>query len=153
TIPSARCAGAPSPTRSISTSPQVNCRRCVAATMPTRRAGSRSPKPWRWARSSTRTICTSSSSSSAGAEPVEPWRRTDRRLHRREGASVMRHLDNLILNTDSYKASHWLQYPPGTEATFFYVESRGGRYDRTLFFGLQAILKEYLARPLTAADI
>ena len=65
----------------------------------------------------------------------------------------MRHLDNLILNTDSYKASHWLQYPPGTEATFFYVESRGGRYDRTLFFGLQAILKEYLARPLTAADI
>jgi nicotinamide phosphoribosyltransferase len=65
----------------------------------------------------------------------------------------MRYLDNLILNTDSYKISHWLQYPPGTEATFFYVESRGGRYDRTLFFGLQAILKEYLSRPVAAADI
>ena len=23
--------------------------------------------------------------------------------------------DNFILNTDSYKTSHWLQYPPNTE--------------------------------------
>ena len=65
----------------------------------------------------------------------------------------MQCLDNLLLNTDSYKASHWLQYPPGTDATFFYVESRGGTYDRTVFFGLQAILKEYLARPISHADV
>ena len=65
----------------------------------------------------------------------------------------MKCLDNLLLNTDSYKASHWLQYPPGTDATFFYVESRGGLYDRTVFFGLQAILKQYLQRPITHADI
>jgi nicotinamide phosphoribosyltransferase len=65
----------------------------------------------------------------------------------------MQCLDNLLFNTDSYKASHWLQYPPGTDATFFYVESRGGIYDRTVFFGLQAILKEYLARPITHADV
>ena len=65
----------------------------------------------------------------------------------------MRHLENLILNTDSYKASHWLQYPPQTEATFFYVESRGGVYERTLFFGLQAILKEYLGTPVTHAMV
>ena len=65
----------------------------------------------------------------------------------------MHPLDNLILNTDSYKASHWLQYPPGTDAVFFYVESRGGQYGRTLFFGLQAILKEYFSRPVTDADI
>jgi nicotinamide phosphoribosyltransferase len=65
----------------------------------------------------------------------------------------MRHLDNLILNTDSYKASHWLQYPPQTEATFFYVESRGGVYERTVFFGLQAILKEYLSTPVTHAQV
>lgn len=65
----------------------------------------------------------------------------------------MRHLENLVLNTDSYKASHWLQYPPGTQASFFYVESRGGVYERTLFFGLQAILKEYLARPVSHADV
>lgn len=65
----------------------------------------------------------------------------------------MKCLDNLLLNTDSYKASHWLQYPPNTDATFFYVESRGGLHDRTLFFGLQAILKEYLAKPITHADV
>ncbi|MFE0500903.1 nicotinate phosphoribosyltransferase [Lysobacter soli] len=62
-------------------------------------------------------------------------------------------LDNLLLNTDSYKASHWLQYPPGTDATFFYVESRGGLYDRTVFFGLQSILKQALARRVTHDDI
>lgn len=65
----------------------------------------------------------------------------------------MRHLHNLILNTDSYKASHWLQYPPGTDRTFFYVESRGGVYDRTVFFGLQAILKAWLSRPVTHGDV
>lgn len=65
----------------------------------------------------------------------------------------MRHLQNLILNTDSYKASHWLQYPPGTDRTFFYVESRGGVYDRTVFFGLQAILKGWLSRPVSHVDV
>lgn len=62
-------------------------------------------------------------------------------------------LSNLILNTDSYKASHYLQYPPGASAMFSYIESRGGRYDRTLFFGLQMLIKEYLCRPVTAAMI
>ncbi len=51
---------------------------------------------------------------------------------------------NLLLNTDSYKASHWLQYPPGTEYVYSYIESRGGLHDATVFFGLQAFVKEYL---------
>jgi nicotinamide phosphoribosyltransferase len=51
---------------------------------------------------------------------------------------------NLILNTDSYKASHWVQYPPGATASSSYLSSRGGRYGTTLFFGLQALLKETL---------
>jgi nicotinamide phosphoribosyltransferase len=55
---------------------------------------------------------------------------------------------NLILDTDSYKASHWLQYPPGTTAMYSYLESRGGKYAQTVFFGLQYILKEYLAQPV-----
>jgi nicotinamide phosphoribosyltransferase len=55
---------------------------------------------------------------------------------------------NLIMDTDSYKASHWLQYPPQTTAMYSYLESRGGRYPATLFFGLQYILKEYLSQPL-----
>lgn len=51
---------------------------------------------------------------------------------------------NLILNTDSYKASHWVQYPNGATASSSYLSSRGGRYGSTLFFGLQAALKETL---------
>ena len=33
------------------------------------------------------------------------------------------------------------------------VESRGGVHDRTVFFGLQSILKEALGRPVTHADV
>jgi nicotinamide phosphoribosyltransferase len=59
----------------------------------------------------------------------------------------------LVLNTDSYKTSHYLQYPPGTTKVFSYIESRGGVHDRTLFFGLQYILKEYFSKPVTALDV
>jgi nicotinamide phosphoribosyltransferase len=60
---------------------------------------------------------------------------------------------NIILATDSYKASHFLQYPPRTEYLSSYIESRGGAYSHALFFGLQAFLKDYLATPVTLADI
>ena len=60
---------------------------------------------------------------------------------------------NLLLNTDSYKASHWLQYPPGTEYVYSYIESRGGQYDKTVFFGLQAFIKEYLTESICLKDI
>ena len=61
--------------------------------------------------------------------------------------------NNILLNTDSYKASHYLQYPPGTQFLSSYIESRGGDYDRVLFFGLQAFIKEYLLNPITIAHI
>ena len=54
-------------------------------------------------------------------------------------------MDNLLLLTDSYKVSHWAQYPPGTETVYSYFESRGGKYDEVCFFGLQYFLKRYLA--------
>ena len=57
-------------------------------------------------------------------------------------------LVSTILDTDSYKFSHWVQYPPGTTAMFSYLESRGGSYDATVFFGLQYYLEEYLAGPV-----
>jgi nicotinamide phosphoribosyltransferase len=62
-------------------------------------------------------------------------------------------MKNILLATDSYKASHAFGYPPGTEYVYSYIESRGGVYDRTVFFGLQMWLKEYLAKPITRADI
>jgi nicotinamide phosphoribosyltransferase len=60
---------------------------------------------------------------------------------------------NIILNVDSYKVSMAWQYPVGTTGVYSYIESRGGRYDRTVFFGLQAFIKEYLLEPITQADI
>lgn len=60
---------------------------------------------------------------------------------------------NLILNTDSYKCSMFVQYPPNTTGVYSYIESRGGRYDKTVFFGLQAFIKEYLTKPITKEDI
>jgi nicotinamide phosphoribosyltransferase len=60
---------------------------------------------------------------------------------------------NIILNTDSYKVSMFKQYPAGTTGVYSYIESRGGRYDRTVFFGLQAFIKEYLLEPITQTDI
>ncbi len=62
-------------------------------------------------------------------------------------------MKNIILNTDSYKASHYLQYPPKSEYVSSYIEARGGEYDKTLFFGLQAFIKEYLIEPITQANI
>lgn len=60
---------------------------------------------------------------------------------------------SIILNTDSYKVSMWKQYPPGTEYVYSYIESRGGKFDRTVFFGLQMFLQEYLNKPITQAMI
>jgi nicotinamide phosphoribosyltransferase len=60
---------------------------------------------------------------------------------------------NILLNTDSYKVSMFKQYPAGTTGVYSYIESRGGRYDETVFFGLQAFIKEYLLEPITQADI
>lgn len=60
---------------------------------------------------------------------------------------------NIILNTDSYKVSMFKQYPVGTSYVYSYIESRGGRYDKTVMFGLQALIKEYLLDPITQSDI
>lgn len=60
---------------------------------------------------------------------------------------------NFILNTDSYKTSHFAQYPAGTKYVSSYIESRGGMFDETVFFGLQMFLKEYLAKPISREDI
>lgn len=53
-------------------------------------------------------------------------------------------MHNIILMTDSYKASHYLQYPPKSQSVYSYFESRGGRFHDVVFFGLQILLKKYL---------
>ena len=64
----------------------------------------------------------------------------------------MRH--NPILLTDGYKPSHHKQYPPEVTHTFAFLESRGGPFDQTTFFGLQYLLKAYLAElTITLEDV
>lgn len=61
---------------------------------------------------------------------------------------------NLILTTDSYKLTHFQQYPKDTEAVYSYFESRtGAKYPYTVFFGLQHIIKEWLLDPITTSDM
>lgn len=61
---------------------------------------------------------------------------------------------NLILSTDSYKQSHFRQYPPEASIISAYVEARNNPFSPdVLFFGLQAFLLDYLGTPATAADV
>jgi len=52
--------------------------------------------------------------------------------------------ENLVLLADAYKYAHHKLYYPGTTQIYSYLESRGGMFDETVFFGLQYFLKEYL---------
>ncbi len=65
-----------------------------------------------------------------------------------------RNRQNLILQTDSYKVSHWRQYPPGTSGVLSFLESRGGQFPEAVFFGLQYLIKRHLlGQVVTAEDI
>jgi nicotinamide phosphoribosyltransferase len=59
---------------------------------------------------------------------------------------------NFLLRTDSYKFTHWKQYPPKTTGIYSYLESRGGMFPNTVFFGLQYYLKMYLEGPRFTQD-
>lgn len=61
--------------------------------------------------------------------------------------------NSIILNTDSYKFSHYKMYPQNLEYISSYIESRGGRWNRIVFYGLQMFLKEYLSRRITQEHI
>lgn len=57
--------------------------------------------------------------------------------------------NNPILDTDSYKFSHPLQYPENTDYLMAYIEARGGpdsSHQTTTFFGLQMILEQLTVR-------
>jgi len=52
---------------------------------------------------------------------------------------------NLAMLGDAYKYSHHKFYLDNTSKIGSYMESRGGRYDTTVFYGLQYFLKKYLS--------
>uniref|UniRef100_A0AC11DY27 Nicotinamide phosphoribosyltransferase n=1 Tax=Ovis aries TaxID=9940 RepID=A0AC11DY27_SHEEP len=61
---------------------------------------------------------------------------------------------NILLATDSYKVTHYKQYPPNTSKVYSYFECREKKtenskirkvkYEETVFYGLQYILHKYL---------
>ena len=54
-------------------------------------------------------------------------------------------IENICLLTDSYKVTHHYFYPKGTEKIYSYLESRvGAEFNKTIFYGLQYIIKKYL---------
>ena len=57
---------------------------------------------------------------------------------------------NPLLATDVYKMGHMEQYCPGTSKVYSYLIARSDKtFDKTVFFGLQYYLKEYLSVKLT----
>ena len=61
---------------------------------------------------------------------------------------------NLLLLADAYKYAHHKLYIPGTTKIYSYLESRGGTFPETVFYGLQYFLKEYLeGQAFTQSDI
>lgn len=52
--------------------------------------------------------------------------------------------DNLLLLSDGYKYSHHKFYGTSMTKMISYVESRGGKFSETLFYGLQYFLKRFL---------
>lgn len=61
-------------------------------------------------------------------------------------------MENLILLADAYKYSHHKLYVPGTRHIYSYLESRGGLFPETVFYGLQYYLKAYLEGPVITAE-
>lgn len=64
----------------------------------------------------------------------------------------------LINRADSYKLSHFLQYPKGTTNVSSYIEARGvdpnfGKTEYVIFFGLQSWIKNYLTKPISTIDV
>jgi nicotinamide phosphoribosyltransferase len=65
-------------------------------------------------------------------------------------------LTNRLLQTDSYKLSHFAQYPTKTSYISSYIEARGSSIEgvnETVFFGLQPFIKDFLLTPITLEEI
>lgn len=60
--------------------------------------------------------------------------------------------ENIILLADAYKYSHHKLYYPGTSRIYSYLESRGGQFPETVFFGLQYLMKRYFEGPVITRE-
>ena len=61
---------------------------------------------------------------------------------------------NYLLTTDSYKVTHWDDYPEGTRTIESYFECRNGAlFKQFPFYGLQGILKDNFVGPVLTQDM
>lgn len=51
----------------------------------------------------------------------------------------------IFYRTDSYKVSQWPGYDDDIEKIYSYLSTRGGKYPKTIFFGLRYYLERYLS--------
>lgn len=64
--------------------------------------------------------------------------------------------NNPILTSDSYKYSHFQQYPAGANHVYSYIEARGTKIPgvtEVVHFGLQKYIKDVLLKPITKRDV
>jgi nicotinamide phosphoribosyltransferase len=66
-----------------------------------------------------------------------------------EAMTLRRMSQNPILDTDSYKPSHWRMLPPDMTGAAYYYESRGGAFPTAGLIGLSYLADEYLTVPIT----
>ncbi len=59
---------------------------------------------------------------------------------------------SILFDVDSYKISHFKGYPKGTTEMYSYLESRGGKYQKIMFLGLQPLL-DRLATTITVQNV
>lgn len=65
-------------------------------------------------------------------------------------------IHNRLLRTDSYKLSHFAQYPAHTAFISSYIEARGSSVsgcNETVMFGLQKFIKDFLLIPFTREEV
>lgn len=61
-------------------------------------------------------------------------------------------LNSVLTAVDSYKTTHWLQYPEGTDGAVFYIESRGGKFQEVVTGGPNYIAR-LLSQPVTRKQV
>lgn len=63
-------------------------------------------------------------------------------------------MENLLLRTDVYKLNHMVMYAPGTTKVYSYLCARSNKnFNKSVFFGLQYYLQEYLSKPITLEHV
>jgi len=63
-------------------------------------------------------------------------------------------IENRVLMSDSYKYSHFSQYQKNVVNMYDYAEARSDEiFGKTVFFGLQYILKKYFTKPITKEEV